>query len=539
MVDLGPTRMDTTPEKSTQMTPEEIVRKATAEVFAEPRDKRARVRRMLAQTPVVLEAVAQILTSGAEPFGELLKLGDEVVYRSLLMSWRLATTDQKSRLVAELHQSTSEQYRRLTLALAVGLPPGNFNDAVALIERVNPIIPLPEFARGDFPASARELLSKLQNSDLAEFRQRKLLTLVITSLRGRGPAQVALAIEVIKRLSASKIDPASFQSNGRKEWLAFLQELAPKERAEISAALLDADDRCRSVFWDHNSFGPIAPREIVAAPALGLEASTGKPLMATVRQDHPVSGEDLQPAGPTPSEQGSLPSEVIVVPPDVPLGKEEDAMRWLESLHGHMGALLSRLHRGASASARTAQLECELSEKTSEIGRLAAANEAAQRRIEAIDRARETACEAEKTLLASTRELAQQIKTLEDDNQRKDRMLADLTDARAELKLKVEALADENEQKHRRLAELSKEVSSLEQRIVEPEEGRLLYGDQKLREVKRALAERIGRELEDIPELADNAGVQPPEVIKVRFRRLLALLRENGILDPAQGAKAR
>lgn len=536
MVNLGQIGMDNTPEKNAQPSPEEIVRKATAEVLAEPKDRRARIRRTLAQTPVVLEAVAQILTSGAEHFGELLKLGDEVVYRGLLMSWRLATADQKARIVAELHQSTSEQYRRLTLALAIGLPPGNFNDAVALIERVNPIIPLPEFARPDFTASARELLSKLQDSDLAEFRQRKLLTLVITSLRGRGPAQVALAIEVIKRLSASKIDPASFQSNGRKEWLAFLQELAPKERSEISAALLDADDRCRSVFWDSSSFGPIAPRQILTAPAKpGIEVPSGRSPVADVRGDQSGDG-DLPPTEVALREDASSPSQHIST---TPISNEEDPMRWLENVQVHIGALVSRLQLGTSAAAKVDHLERALSEKAGELERLSAAHEAGQRRIDAIEKEREAGREVERKLSVSAGELTQRIRALEDDNGRKELRLAELTKVRDELTQRAKTLEDENEQRQRRLAELSKELASLEHRIVETEEGRLLYGEQKAKEVKRALAERIGRELEDLPELAHDTGTQTLEVLRVRFRRLIALLKENGILDPSQGATRR
>jgi len=66
-----------------------------------------------------------------------------------------------------------------------------------------------------------------------------------------------------------------------------------------------------------------------------------------------------------------------------------------------------------------------------------------------------------------------------------------------------------------------------------------LYGEQKAKEVKRALAERIGRELEDLPELAHDTGTETLEVLRVRFRRLIALLKENGILDPSQGVTRR
>lgn len=539
MVNLGQIGMDITPEKNAQSSPEEIVRKATAEILAEPKDRRARIRRMLAKTPEVLEAVAQILTSGSENFGELLKLGDEVVYRGLLMSWPLANADQKSRIVAELRQSNSEQYRRLTLGLAIGLPPNNFDDAVALIERVNPIIPVPEFARPDFPASARELLSKLQDSDLAEFRQRKLLALVMTSLRGRGPAQVELAIEVIRRLSASKIDPASFQPNGRKEWLAFLQELAPKERSEIGAALLDTDDKCRSVFWDSTSFGPLAPRQIGAAPAEPrVERSNGRMPATAVRGDQPSDG-DVAPAEAKLREDASSASPLISTAPLSPLSNEEDPIRWLESVQSHIGALVSRLQLGTSATAKVDHLERALSEKAGEVDRLSAAKEAVQRRIDVIEKEREADREVERKLSITAGELAQRIRALEEDNGRKERSLAELANIRAELTQRVKTLEDEKEQRQRRLAELSKEMTSLEHRIVETEENRLLYGEQKVNEVKRALAERIGRELEDLPELAHDTGTDTLEVLSVRFRRLLAILKENGILYPSPGGVRR
>ena len=523
--------MDITHEKNAHLSPEEIVRKAIAEVFAEKPSTRNKIRKMLAQESVVLEAVAQILISRAGHFAELLeKLGGEVIYRGLLMSWRSAAVDQKARILAELRQSTPEDCRQLTLALAIGLPPSDFNDAVALIEQVNPIIPLPSFARPDFPASARELLSKLQDSDLAEFRQRKLLTLVIMSLRGKGPAEVALAIEVIKQLSASKIDPASFQSNVRKEWLTFLEELAPKERSEISAALLDADDKCRSVFWDISSFGPIAPRQVVVAPAkLGVEEPSGRSPSAAVRGDQLGDG-DPPPIEATLREHPSPPSKLIPPTTDSPLNNHADPTHWLESVHVHIGTLVSRLQLGTAAAAKVDHLERALSEKACELERLTAVKEAGQRRIDAMEKESEAGRAVEKSRSISAGELAERIRALEDDNGRKDSRLTELKDVRTELAGRAKKLEDEKDQIQSRLVELSSEVDSLRRRIVETEEGRMMYGEQKAKEVKRALAERIGRELEDFPEIESDNSDPTLVVLRVRFRRLIAILEENGIL---------
>src|SRR5579872_5345540 len=129
MVNLGHISMDTTAQQNAQLSPEEIVRKATAELAATPREKRNRIRRSFAQSPVVVEAVAQVVTARAESLAEVLKLGDEVVYRGVLSSWRLTTVEQRNRIIGELHQSTSEQYRRLALAVAIGLVSNYFNDA--------------------------------------------------------------------------------------------------------------------------------------------------------------------------------------------------------------------------------------------------------------------------------------------------------------------------------------------------------------------------------------------------------------------------
>jgi chromosome segregation ATPase len=214
-------------------------------------------------------------------------------------------------------------------------------------------------------------------------------------------------------------------------------------------------------------------------------------------------------------------------------------MRWLESVQVHLGALVSRLQLGASAAAKVDHLERALSEKAGELERLSAANEAGQRRIDAIEKELEAGREVERKLSVSAGELAQRIRALEDDNERKERSLGELANVRTELTQRAKTLEDENEQKQHRLAELSKEMVSLERRIVETEEGRLLYGEQKAKEVKRALAERIGRELEDLPEIAHDTGTQTLEVLRVRFRRLIALLKENGILDPSQGATRR
>lgn len=519
--------MDITPEKNAQLSPEEIVRRATAEVLAEPTDKRNRIRRTLAQNPTVVEAIAQIIAAQAGRLGELLKLGDEVVYRGLLKSWRLTSPEQKTLIIAELHQSTSEQFRRLTSALAIGLVSEHFNDAVALIERVNPIIPLPEFARQDFPARAREILRRLQDSDLAEFRQRKLLTLVITSLRGKGPAQLPLGIDLINRVRTSKIDPTSFQSNGRQEWLVFLDELGVKERSDVGAALLDADDKCRSVFWDTSRFGPIAARPMVTAPPIPpFEKPSKTSHDSAIRQEQPMRG-DLPPAEATSRKEHDSPSEVPAPTPDNPLSSEEDPMRWLGSIHLHIGALVDRLKLGTAAAARAAQLEAALSEQTGELKRLSVASEATQRRLAEVESERETARKAERGLSVSVAELTRRIKTLEGDTERKERQLAELTDVRAELTLKVKTLENEKET-------LSSEIASLRHRIIESEESRLLYGEQKVKEVKRALAERIGRELEDLPELARDSGAETSELLRVRFRRLIALLRENEVFDQSR-----
>jgi hypothetical protein len=531
--------MDITPEQNAQTTPEEIVRRATAEVFAEPKDKRNRIRRTLAQTPAVVEAVAQIVIGRTDCLGELLKLGDEVMYRSLLKSWQLTSAEQKSRIIAELHQSTSEQYRRLTSALAIGLLPNHFDDAVALIERVNPIIPLPEFARSDFATNARELLRRLQNSDLAEFRQRKLLTLVITSLRGKNPAQLTLAIDVINRLRTSKIDPTSFHSNGRKEWLTFLEELGPNERSEVAAALFDVDERCRSVFWDTTKFGPITARDTVPAPPPPrLEEPRAPSPDFEGPRDQPVN-RDRYPAEVASRREADSPAATISTTAENRLSSEEDSMRWLGNMHLHIGALVNRLQLGTAAAAKAAQLESALAERTSELKRMSVANDLAQRRIAQVENEREAARDSEGRISASSAELMQRIKALEGDTERREHRVAELTDIRADLTQRVQALQTENEQKRLRLERLSGETASLEQRVIESEEGRLLYGEQKVKEVKRALAERIGRELEDLPELTRDSGAETSELLRVRFRRLIALLRENEILDQSRAIRRR
>jgi hypothetical protein len=469
--------------ESEQKTAGDDIQQWTARVLAAPKAERARIRKQLAQTETVIETVSRAVATQPEHLGEILKLGDEIVYRALLIAWPVTEPHKQDQIIRELRRSATEQYRRIASALAMGLVRTNFDHAVALIESVNPIMPLPEFARSEFTLNAREILRKLENTDLAEFRQRKLITLIITSLRGKDEKHVAIAVDAVNRVTASHIDPGSFQSNGRKEWQTFLEDLSSDNRARLAAALEPAPEEYRSLFWDQR-FGALRSTERDGAEQTLNEAT---PTRTVSKSQTDSSGPEslsvmaAESSTPMPaSPAGAVPSQTL----------QDEALNWLGRTQMLVNSLMTRLRAGDAALAEIERLRRELSDREDEINRLSADLEAAKLHLDEIEKERAR---------------------LRDED---DRLTVEIRNLRAH----ANALREESDRKDRRLAEMESAKQSFERQLLELEESRILYGEQRVGELKRALAERISREVEDMPDLADSSVQAAPELLRIRFR---------------------
>jgi hypothetical protein len=481
--------------ESEEKTAGEDIQQWTARLLAAPKAERARIRKQLAETGTVIETVAHAVTAQPERLGELLKLGDEIVYRALLVGWRATQPDKQDKIVRELRRSAAEQYRRAAAALAMGLVRTDFNHAVALIESVNPIMPLPEFARSEFTLNAREILRKLENSDLAEFRQRKLVTLIITSLRGKNENHIDIAVDAVTCIIANHIDPEPFRSNGWKEWQTFLEDLSSDNRSRLAAALENAAEKYRSLFWDQR-FGVLRspePDEAGRAVNKVIPARTvSSPQTAPPGPEHPAA----MPA------ESSTPRPAPSAAAGASQNLQDDALNWLGRTQIFVNSLMARLQAGDAAVVEVEELRRELSKRADEHNRLSADLAAAKLHVAEIEKDRARLRAEDNRLTGEMRNLSAHADTLREEGNRKDRRLAELESAR----------------------------QSFERRVLELEESRILYGEQKVGELKRALAERISREVEDMPDFADSAVQAAPELLRIRFSRLIALLKENGVL---------
>jgi hypothetical protein len=186
-------------------------------------------------------------------------------------------------------------------------------------------------------------------------------------------------------------------------------------------------------------------------------------------------------------------------------------LKWLSEVHSQIGSILQTATEASVLKQRASEVEEKL--RTAEAG--------LQGALEKL-RLSETAVE-------------QAEDSLDRLQQSHDEVTASLANSRSRSEWSEKRILELENLKNDRDMQITKLKAELE----EAPRSRILYGEQRASELKNSLREKIGTEIAGLPTLGPELSPDNFPMLRVRFRNLLKLLREVGIIDSLPGEGAR
>jgi hypothetical protein len=492
----------------------EGVRDAIQRYVQTPKDRKRGEKKRLGEDSAFLALLQRAIIANDPPLEEILRLGPDLVFRALTAN--RGGPEAIVSVLDRLRPHRNENTRPLCVALAFcllssghPLPPEHlieFSDA-----------PLPPYAIETFGGAFGVIDQWLQDTTIAEYKKRKLATLIIRSLPGFGLTfefAVSAPLTIIKRMRDAHVDPSQFPDNVRGKWLEHILRLPHQAKREVASLLAEKSDGYQTRFWDDTKLGPLPATGPLKSPSTPQTAQPSR--LQSIEESSPVL--DTPAARLAPQNEASDQPAIQDRPSKLPSVQEAavreevpNAVSWLTGLHTQLGQLLGGFHRAS-------QLEVQLRETEEQLASSRVIADELQHRVE--------------SEVAKSLELCA---SLEKANGRADENRSELMKVRDAFNSLQERFAASDEL----IQGLRSNVAQLKNDLDEAARTRILFGEQRAVETKNSLREKITHEISGLPSLGPDLGEEHFPMVRVRFKNLLKLLAENGICGPMPGEGAR
>lgn len=511
--------MEVASEQRRPRTDVEVVEAAIEQLKAVSKDKRRRgaAKKVLAEDVEFVSVLRRCLLADQPPLEVVIRVGPDIIFNALTS--QDVPIQNVQGIVARLQKIDTEAVRQLWLSLiayciGVGCQPDT--DWFAS----TPETSLPPYASSHASGLFTAIQTWLEDEALPEYKKRKLAAILIRSLPNlRGSAEQLLSVmpSVIRSLRNSRVDPGIFSAKVLQDWTDQVQRLPRIVAIELAQVVSERSDGYQTRFWDEKKLGPLSA--LVSRRQPSSDESSGASQAETLKavdvppeaQQRTRQREEPRPEPQVHQQPGLSSPAVGATSPESANPQFPSFLKWLSELHAQLGTVLQ-------TATENVQLKQQLLETQQ---KLASAERSCEDAVEQL-KAREAAAAETESTVGRLRQLHEEdsaaLKKERSRSEWLEKRIADL-----------ENLGRDAENR----------IAGLKAELDEASRSRILYGEQRATEVKNSLRERISAEVSGLPTLGPELSQDNFSMLRVRFRNLLKLLHDSGVLDGLPGEPAR